>query len=273
MDPLAELVKIDPKAIGVGQYQHDVDQSRLKASLDMTVMSCVNSVGVDVNTASRQLLAYVSGIGDTLAGNIVAYRAANGDFPSRDALKKVPRMGPKAFEQCAGFLRVPTGADILDHTAVHPERYPLVRQMASDLGLSIQEIVSNPEILKKIDLNRYVDENTGLSTLSDIILELEKPGRDPRQKATVMEFDESVNDITDLKPGMVLPGIINNITDFGAFVDLGVHKSGLIHISQISDKRIANPSQVLRLHQQVKVKVLEVDLKRGRIALTLRDVE
>ena len=203
----------------------------------------------------------------------MAYRAANGDFPSRDALKKVPRMGPKAFEQCAGFLRVPTGADILDHTAVHPERYPLVRQMASDLGLSIQEIVSNPEILKKIDLNRYVDENTGLSTLSDIILELEKPGRDPRQKATVMEFDESVNDITDLKPGMVLPGIINNITDFGAFVDLGVHKSGLIHISQISDKRIANPSQVLRLHQQVKVKVLEVDLKRGRIALTLRDVE
>jgi uncharacterized protein len=273
MDPLAELVKIDPKAIGVGQYQHDVDQSRLKASLDMTVMSCVNSVGVDVNTASRQLLAYVSGIGDTLAGNIVAYRAENGDFPSRDALKKVPRMGPKAFEQCAGFLRVPTGADILDHTAVHPERYPLVRQMASDLGLSIQEIVSNPEILKKIDLNRYVDENTGLSTLSDIILELEKPGRDPRQKATVMEFDDSVNDITDLKPGMVLPGIINNITDFGAFVDLGVHKSGLIHISQISDKRIANPSQVLRLHQQVKVKVLEVDLKRGRIALTLRDVE
>lgn len=273
MDPLAELVKIDPKAIGVGQYQHDVDQNRLKASLDMTVMSCVNSVGIDVNTASRQLLAYVSGIGDTLAGNIVAYRAENGDFPSREALKKVPRMGPKAFEQCAGFLRVPTGKNILDHTAVHPERYPLVKQMASDLGMSLEEIVNNPARLKEIDLSRYVDENTGMETLNDIIHELEKPGRDPRQKAVVMEFDESVNDISDLKPGMVLPGIINNITDFGAFVDLGVHKSGLIHISQISDKRINNPAQVLRLHQQVRVKVLDVDLKRGRIALTLKDVE
>ncbi len=273
MDPLAELVKIDPKSIGVGQYQHDVDQTRLKAALDMTVMSCVNSVGVNVNTASRQLLAYVSGIGDTLAGNIVNYRAENGDFTTRDALRDVPRMGPKAYEQCAGFLRVPCSENILDNTAVHPERYALVKKMAADLGLSISDVVSNPQQLKQINLEKYLDANTGLSTLNDIVTELEKPGRDPREKAVAIEFDDTINDINDLRPGMVLPGIVNNITDFGAFVDLGVHKSGLIHISQMGERRVQNPSQVVKLNQQVKVKVLDVDVKRGRISLTLRGVE
>ncbi len=268
MDPLAELVKIDPKSIGVGQYQHDVDQTKLKAALDMTVESCVNSVGVDVNTASRQLLAYVSGIGDSLAGNIVAYR----DFPTRDTIRKVPRMGPKAFEQSAGFLRVPTSANILDHTAVHPERYGLVKRMAADMGRSIEEIVSDPGVMKEMDLTRYIDENTGMETLTDIIHELEKPGRDPRQEAEAVEFDDTVNDITDLKQGMILHGIVNNITDFGAFVDLGVHKSGLIHVSQLADRRVRHPSEVVKLHQKVTVMVMEVDLKRDRIALTLRGV-
>lgn len=272
MDPLAELVKIDPKSIGVGQYQHDVDQSRLKAALDMTVESCVNSVGVDVNTASRQLLAYVSGIGDTLAGNIVAYRAANGDFPSREAIRKVPRMGPKAFEQSAGFLRVPTGANILDHTAVHPERYDLVARMAADLSLPLADIVSNPALLRSIDLSRYCTEDTGMETLTDIIRELEKPGRDPRTEAVAVEFDDTINDIADLRVGMILPGIVNNITDFGAFVDLGIHKSGLIHVTQLAEKRVSNPSQVVKLNQHVRVKVIEVDLKRDRIGLSLRDV-
>ncbi|MDE6528905.1 MAG: helix-hairpin-helix domain-containing protein, partial [Muribaculaceae bacterium] len=272
MDPLAELVKIDPKAIGVGQYQHDVDQTKLKESLDMTVMSCVSSVGVDVNTASRQLLAYVSGIGDTLAGNIVAYRAQHGDFPSRETLKRVPRMGPKAFEQSAGFLRVPTGCNILDNTAVHPERYPLITRMAADAGLSLEDFVSKPEIFHKVDLKRYTDENTGLTTLCDIISELDKPGRDPRGKASATVFDETISDITDLHPGMVLPAIVNNITDFGAFVDLGIHKSGLIHISQLSDRRVNHPSEVVKLNQHLKVKVIDVDTKRGRISLTLRDL-
>ncbi len=271
MDPLAELVKIDPKAIGVGQYQHDVDQTKLKDALDMTVMSCVNSVGIDVNTASRQLLAYVSGIGDTLAGNIVAYRAEHGDFQSREALKKVPRMGPKAFEQSAGFLRVPTGSNILDNTAVHPERYPLVARMAADAGMSTDCFVRTPEAFRKVDLNRYTDDKTGLSTLSDIISELEKPGRDPRGQASVTEFDETIRDITDLRTGMVLPAIVNNITDFGVFVDLGIHKSGLIHISQLSDKRINHPSEVVKLNQCLEVKVMDVDTKRGRISLTLKD--
>ena len=270
MDPLAELVKIDPKAIGVGQYQHDVDQTKLKDALDMTVMSCVNSVGIDVNTASRQLLAYVSGIGDTLAGNIVAYRAEHGDFQSREALKKVPRMGPKAFEQSAGFLRVPTGSNILDNTAVHPERYPLVARMAADAGMSTDCFVRTPEAFRKVDLNRYTDDKTGLSTLSDIISELEKPGRDPRGQASVIEFDETIRDITDLRTGMVLPAIVNNITDFGVFVDLGIHKSGLIHISQLSDKRINHPSEVVKLNQRLEVKVMDVDTKRGRISLTLK---
>ncbi len=271
MDPLAELVKIDPKAIGVGQYQHDVDQTKLKDALDMTVMSCVNSVGIDVNTASRQLLAYVSGIGDTLAGNIVAYRAEHGDFQSREALKKVPRMGPKAFEQSAGFLRVPTGSNILDNTAVHPERYPLVARMAADAGMSTDCFVRTPEAFRKVDLNRYTDDKTGLSTLSDIISELEKPGRDPRGQASVTEFDETIRDITDLRTGMVLPAIVNNITDFGVFVDLGIHKSGLIHISQLSDKRINHPSEVVKLNQRLEVKVMDADTKRGRISLTLKD--
>ena len=272
MDPLAELVKIDPKSIGVGQYQHDVDQSRLKSALDMTVESCVNLVGVDVNTASRQLLSYVSGIGDTLAGNIVKYRSEHGDFPSREAIRSVPRMGPKAFEQAAGFLRVPTGGNILDHTGVHPERYPLVARMASDLGKELPEIVADPSLLKTIDLSRYTDGSTGMETLADIIRELEKPGRDPRQEAETVEFDDTINDISDLKAGMILPGIVNNITDFGAFVDLGIHKSGLLHISQLSQKRVRHPSEVVKLNQHVQVKVIEVDLKRDRIALTLRDV-
>ncbi len=271
MDPLAELVKIDPKAIGVGQYQHDVDQTKLKDALDMTVMSCVNSVGIDVNTASRQLLAYVSGIGDTLAGNIVAYRAEHGDFQSREALKKVPRMGPKAFEQSAGFLRVPTGSNILDNTAVHPERYPLVARMAADAGMSTDCFVRTPEAFRKVDLNRYTDDKTGLSTLSDIISELEKPGRDPRGQASVTEFDETIRYIPDLRTRMVLPAIVNNITDFGVFVDLGIHKSGLIHISQLSDKRINHPSEVVKLNQRLEVKVMDVDTKRGRISLTLKD--
>lgn len=273
MDPLAELVKIDPKAIGVGQYQHDVDQTKLKAALDMTVASCVNSVGIDVNTASPQLLAYVSGIGETLAGNIVAYRAANGDFPSREALKRVPRMGPKAFEQAAGFLRVPTGENILDNTAVHPERYQLVARMAKDAGMTLDTFIHSPETFRNIDLNRYVDSNTGTETLNDIIAELEKPGRDPRQQAVAFEFDDTLHDITDLRSGMELPGIVNNITDFGVFVDLGVHKSGLIHISQLSAKRVAHPSEVVKLHQHVRVKVLDVDVKRGRISLSLQGVE
>lgn len=272
MDPLAELVKIDPKAIGVGQYQHDVDQTKLKAALDMTVESCVNSVGVDINTASRQLLSYVSGIGDTLAGNIVAYRAQHGDFPSREAIKEVPRMGPKAFEQSAGFLRVPASVNVLDHTAVHPERYALVARMASDLGMSLDGFIHSPEAIRSVDLAGYVDDSTGMSTLNDIIAELEKPGRDPRKQASVMEFDDSINDITDLRVGMILPGIINNITDFGAFVDLGIHKSGLIHISQLSERRVNHPSAVVKLHQQLQVQVIEIDVKRGRIALTLKGV-
>lgn len=272
MDPLAELVKIDPKAIGVGQYQHDVDQAKLKASLDMTVESCVNSVGVDVNTASPQLLSYISGIGPSLAANIVDFRQKNGPFATRESIKNVPRLGPKAFEQCAGFLRIPDGKEILDRTAVHPERYPLVRRIARDNGVTVERLVAEPARLKAIDLQKYIDNSTGMSTLADIVRELEKPGRDPRQKAREFDFDDSVTDISDLRPGMELPGIVNNVTDFGAFVDLGIHKSGLIHISQISDRRVGHPSEAVRLHQQVMVKVLEVDEKRGRIALSLRGV-
>jgi uncharacterized protein len=273
MDPLAELVKIDPKSIGVGQYQHDVDQTKLKNALDMTVESCVNLVGVDVNTASRQLLSYVSGIGDTLAGNIVAYRAENGDFHSRNALKDVPRMGPKAFEQSAGFLRIPGARNILDNTAVHPERYDLVARMAHDAGMELDKFIHSPETFKAINLQQYVNANTGMSTLTDIISELEKPGRDPRGKASTIEFDETISDIEDVHVGMILPGIINNITDFGVFVDLGIHKSGLIHISQLSTKRLRHPSEAVKLNQHVKVQVIDVDIKRGRIALTMRGVE
>lgn len=273
MDPLAELVKIDPKSIGVGQYQHDVDQSRLKRQLDMTVESCVNSVGIDINTASQQLLSYVSGIGDTLAANIVKYRAEHGDFTSRATLLKVPRLGPKAYEQCAGFMRVRGGRNILDNTAVHPERYPIVEKIASDNGLSLSDLVGDKSVLDNIDLSRYVTDDIGLPTLEDIVAELRKPGRDPREKATGFSFDESVREITDLVEGMILPGIVNNITDFGAFVDIGVHVSGLIHVSEMGERRVKNPAEVLKLRQQVKVRVIGVDVNRKRISLSLKGID
>lgn len=273
MDPLAELVKIDPKSIGVGQYQHDVDQAKLKRSLDMTVESCVNSVGVNLNTASRRLLSYVSGIGDALAGNIVAYRESNGNFSSRGELLKVPRFGAKAFEQCAGFIRVPESDNILDNTAVHPERYSLVERMAADAGLSVGELVSNDESIRKIDLAGYVTDEIGMPTLNDIIAELRKPGRDPREKAAEFRFDDSVREIEDLREGMVIPGIVNNLTDFGAFVDIGLHESGLIHVSQLADRRVRSAAEVLKLHQHVMVKVISVDLGRRRIGLSLRGVD
>lgn len=273
MDPLAELVKIDPKSIGVGQYQHDVDQSRLKRQLDMTVESCVNSVGIDINTASQQLLSYVSGIGDTLAANIVKYRAEHGDFTSRATLLKVPRLGPKAYEQCAGFMRVRGGRNILDNTAVHPERYPIVEKIASDNSLSLSDLVGDKSVLDNIDLSRYVTDDMGLPTLEDIVAELRKPGRDPREKATGFSFDESVREITDLVEGMILPGIVNNITDFGAFVDIGVHVSGLIHVSEMGERRVKNPAEVLKLRQQVKVRVIGVDVNRKRISLSLKGID
>lgn len=273
MDPLAELVKIDPKSIGVGQYQHDVDQAKLKRSLDMTVESCVNSVGVNLNTASQRLLSYVSGIGDALAGNIVAYRESNGNFSSRGELLKVPRLGAKAFEQCAGFIRVPESGNILDNTAVHPERYSLVERMAADAGLSVGELVSNDESIGKIDLTGYVTDEIGMPTLNDIIAELRKPGRDPREKAAEFRFDDSVREIEDLREGMVIPGIVNNLTDFGAFVDIGLHESGLIHVSQLADRRVSSAAEVLKLHQHVMVKVISVDLGRRRIGLSLRGVD
>lgn len=273
-DPLAELVKIDPKSIGVGQYQHDVDQGKLKRSLDMTVEACVNSVGVNLNTASSQLLAYVAGIGPALAARIVEYRAANGPFPSRQALMQVPRLGAKAFEQCAGFLRVPSSSNILDNTAVHPERYALVEQMAADLHHTLQEVVADHSLLATLDLNRYVDDHgLGLPTLTDILHELEKPGRDPRERAEEFPFDDTIHTIDDLREGMVLPGIVNNITDFGAFVDLGIHTSGLIHVSQMAERRIRDPKEVVKINQRLRVKVLSVDPARGRISLTLRGLE
>lgn len=273
MDPLAELVKIDPKSIGVGQYQHDVDQAKLKRSLDMTVESCVNSVGVNLSTASRRLLSYVSGIGDALAGNIVAYREKNGNFASRGELLKVPRLGAKAFEQCAGFIRVPESANILDNTAVHPERYALVERMAADSGHSVGELVEHTELIERIDLARYESEGIGMPTLNDIVAELRKPGRDPRQKAAEFCFDDSVREIEDLREGMILPGIVNNLTDFGAFVDIGLHESGLVHISQLADRRVRAASEVVRLHQHVMVKVVSVDFGRRRIGLSMKGVD
>lgn len=273
IDPLAELVKIDPKSIGVGQYQHDVDQAKLKDALDYTVSSCVNLVGVNVNTASRQLLAYVSGIGSQLAGNIVDYRAEHGDFKSRKALKDVPRMGDKAFQQCAGFLRIPNAENILDNTAVHPESYSIVERIAKNNKCSVEEIVKDKELLHSIDLNRYVSNEIGLPTLTDIISELDKPGRDPRSKVEIMEFDERVKSINDLSEGMVLNGIVNNITAFGAFVDIGIKENGLVHISQLCDHFVASPSEILKVHQHVKVKVIEIDYCRNRIALTMKGVE
>ncbi len=270
MDPLAELVKIDPKAIGVGQYQHDVDQKALKAGLDDVVLSCVNAVGVEVNTASSQLLSYVSGISPRVAQAICDTREARGPFDSRQALKKVAGLGAKGFEQAAGFLRIPGGKHPLDSGAVHPERYGLVEQMAADLDCTVQQLMEDPEKRRLIKLEKYVSGDVGLPTLRDILQELEKPGRDPRDPFELFSFSDAVHHIEDLTPGMVLPGVVTNVTAFGAFVDLGVHQDGLVHISQMADHFIKNPAEVVRVNQKVTVKVLEVDLPRRRIGLTMK---
>lgn len=270
MDPLAELVKIDPSSIGVGQYQKDVNQSALRKSLDQTVINCVNRVGVNVNTASRHLLTYISGLGPALAQNIVKYRTENGPFRSRRELMKVPRMGEKAFEQSAGFLRIQGGAQPLDNSAVHPERYALVERMAADQGCSVRQLMEDKAQRQKIDINRYVTPTVGLPTLQDIMAELDKPGRDPREPLKQFAFDPTVHDITDLHPGQVLPGIITNITNFGAFVDIGVHTQGLVHVSQLADRYVKDPTTVVSLQQQVTVQVLDVDLQRKRISLSMR---
>lgn len=270
MDPLAELVKIDAKSIGVGQYQHDVDQTKLKASLDQTVESCVNLVGVNVNTASKHLLTYVSGLGPTLAQNIVDYRTENGPFESRRQLLKVPRMGAKAYEQCAGFLRIPQAKNPLDNSAVHPESYPIVEQMAKDLNCTVADLIKDKELRNKIDLKKYVTETVGLPTLTDILQELDKPGRDPRQKIQVFEFDKNVRTLDDLQEGMELPGIVTNITNFGCFVDIGIKENGLVHVSQLADRFVSNPADVVRIHQHVRVKVMSIDHERKRIQLTMK---
>ncbi|MBR5606811.1 MAG: RNA-binding transcriptional accessory protein, partial [Bacteroidaceae bacterium] len=270
MDPLAELVKIDPSSIGVGQYQKDVNQSALRKSLDQTVINCVNRVGVNVNTASRHLLTYISGLGPALAQNIVKYRSQNGPFRTRRELMKVPRMGEKAFEQSAGFLRIQDSPQPLDNSAVHPERYPLVEQMAADQGCSVKQLMENKDIRQKIDISKYVSSLVGLPTLQDIMAELDKPGRDPREPLKQFAFDPTVHDITDLHAGQVLPGIITNITNFGAFVDIGVHTKGLVHVSQLADRYVKDPTSVVSLHQQVMVRVVEVDLQRKRISLSMR---
>ena len=270
MDPLAELVKIDPSSIGVGQYQKDVNQSALRKSLDQTVINCVNRVGVNVNTASRHLLTYISGLGPALAQNIVKYRSQNGPFHTRRELMKVPRMGEKAFEQSAGFLRIQDSPQPLDNSAVHPERYPLVEQMAADQGCSVKQLMENKDIRQKIDISKYVSSQVGLPTLQDIMAELDKPGRDPREPLKQFAFDPTVHDITDLHAGQVLPGIITNITNFGAFVDIGVHTKGLVHVSQLADRYVKDPTSVVSLHQQVMVRVVEVDLQRKRISLSMR---
>ena len=270
MDPLSELVKIDPKSIGVGQYQHDVNQSLLQDSLNDVVVSCVNSVGVELNTASRELLSYVSGIGPALADKIVDYRNRQGAFTSRQELKKVERLGDKAFEQCAGFLRVRESDNPLDRSAVHPERYALVQQMATDAGATVDQLMGDKDLRQKIDINRYVTADCGLPTLQDIMKELDKPGLDPRARFEVFEFDKNISRIEDVKAGMELPGIVTNITAFGAFVDIGVHQDGLVHISQLANRRVNDPSEVVTLHQHVRVKVLDVDLRRRRISLTMK---
>lgn len=270
MDPLAELVKIDAKSIGVGQYQHDVDQTKLKASLDQTVESCVNLVGVNVNTASKHLLTYVSGLGPTLAQNIVDYRTENGPFESRRQLLKVPRMGAKAYEQCAGFLRIPQAKNPLDNSAVHPESYPIVEQMAKDLNCTVADLIKDKELRSKIDLKKYVTDTVGLPTLTDILQELDKPGRDPRQKIQVFEFDKNVRTLDDLQEGMELPGIVTNITNFGCFVDIGIKENGLVHVSQLADRFISNPADVVGIHQHVRVKVMSIDHERKRIQLTMK---
>lgn len=269
-DPLAELVKIDPKSIGVGQYQHDVDQVKLKAGLDDVVMSCVNSVGVEVNTASKELLAYVSGLGPQLAKSIVEFRNQHGAFSDRESLRKVPRLGDKAFEQCAGFLRIRDSKNPLDASAVHPERYDLVKKFASDLNCTVKDLMTSAELRKKLDLKKYVTDTVGLPTLTDILSELEKPGRDPRDKFEVFSFEEGVHEIKDLKIGMSLPGIVTNVTNFGAFVDVGVHQDGLVHISHLSDRFVKDPNEVVAVQQKVRVTILEVDVPRKRIALSLK---
>ena len=273
MDPLAELVKIDPKSIGVGQYQHDVDQSQLKHTLDQTVESCVNLVGVNLNTASQHLLTYVSGLGPVLAQNIVDYRKENGAFTSRTQLKKVPRLGPAAYQQCAGFLRIPDAKNPLDNSAVHPESYHVVEQMAKDQHCSVSDLISDATKRSQIDIKQYVTDEVGLPTLTDIMKELEKPGRDPREQIEEFEFDNSVQTIEDLHEGMELPGIVTNITNFGAFVDIGVHQDGLVHVSQLANKYVSDPTQVVRLHQHVRVRVIGVDLRRQRISLSMKNMK
>ena len=273
MDPLAELVKIDPKSIGVGQYQHDVDQTKLKKSLDQTVINSVNMVGVNLNTASKHLLTYVSGLGPQLAQNIVDYRAENGPFKSRKELKRVSRLGEKAYEQCAGFLRIPDAANPLDNSAVHPERYAVVESMAAHLHCSVDDLIAQKQLRDSIDLAKYVTDSVGMPTLKDIKAELEKPGRDPRQHIETFSFDPTVHTIDDLHEGQLLPGIVTNITNFGAFIDVGVHQDGLVHVSQMSDHYVTNPLEVLSLHQHVEVKVLNVDHERNRIQLTMKDLQ
>lgn len=270
MDPLAELVKIDPKSIGVGQYQHDVDQGTLKKSLDQTVESCVNAVGVNVNTASKHLLTYISGLGPTLAKNIVEYRTAHGAFKNRRELMNVPRMGEKAFEQCAGFLRISGGDNPLDNSAVHPESYPIVKQMAKDLSCSVEELIANKELKKKLELKKYVSDKVGMPTLQDIMEELDKPGRDPRQTIQVFSFDPTIKTIEDLREGQVLPGIVTNITNFGCFVDIGIKENGLVHISELADRFVSDPTEVVSIHQHVTVKVLSVDTGRKRVQLSMK---
>jgi uncharacterized protein len=271
MDPLAELVKIDPKSIGVGQYQHDVNQVLLRESLDRTVESCVNAVGINLNTASKHLLTYVSGLGPGLAQNIVDYRTENGPFRSRAALKKVSRLGDKAFEQCAGFLRIRDGKHPLDNTAVHPERYALVEQMAADLGVSIENLITRADLRKQINLRQYISEEVGLPTLKDILQELAKPGLDPRGEAQPFDFG-NVSTIEELREGMVLPGIVTNITNFGCFVDIGIKENGLVHISQLANLFVKNPADVVSLNQQVRVRVQSVDLERKRVQLSMKEV-
>lgn len=270
MDPLAELVKIDPKSIGVGQYQHDVDQTKLKKSLDLTVESCVNMVGVNVNTASKHLLTYISGLGPTLAQNIVNYRAENGAFKTRRQLLKVPRMGEKAFEQCAGFLRIANGDNPLDNSAVHPESYVVVETMAKDLACSVKELIENKELKKDLNLSKYVNDKVGLPTLNDIIEELDKPGRDPRKGIQAFEFDPNIKTISDLREGMILPGIVTNVTNFGCFVDVGIKENGLVHISELADRFVSDPTEIVSLHQYVQVKVISVDADRKRVALSMK---
>jgi len=270
MDPLAELVKIDPKSIGVGQYQHDVNQTDLKNSLDQTVENCVNKVGVNLNTASKHLLTYVSGLGASLAQNIVDFRAKNGPFKSRKELLNVPRLGEKAYEQAAGFLRIPDAENPLDNSAVHPESYPVVEAMAKDLNCSVADLIKDKALKNRIDLNKYVTERTGMPTLTDILDELDKPGRDPRQGIKVFEFDPNVRTMDDLKENMVLPGIVSNITNFGCFVDIGIKEKGLVHVSNMADRYISDPSEVVSIHEHVYVKVLGIDRERKRIQLSLK---